>query len=441
MRVRFLACLLAVAASGSFPTPARAHEREYYFDRLDDSQGLVQNTIRVVTQTRDGMLWVVTQGGLHRYDGYQFDLFEHTADGLTSLPDSPITAVAEDDTGNLWVASSANGVSRLDPIGRVFTSFSLPEDAPQRYEREAVQALAFDADHRLWIGNRDGLEWLDPTTGKRERVGAESASEAIGAVTALQLASNGTLWIAASKGLSRVARNATRVEAVARDVVSDVRSLVEARDHSIHVGGSLGLHRVDPNAGTVEWLWRNPGKLPVTAISEDHAGRMWLAIRGEGLVAFDPRSKQDKWLRASEEMPEDLPQREINTLFVDRSGLLWVGGDSLGLARVDPDGATFRFILDSEASREHPSTNNIRALLEDADGSLWIGTDGDGLKRYDRKSQRFSYHDSAMETAFVADSSAPESTKSGSCRLCLPAAARPALRWRQRFPWIPCPLR
>ena len=148
MRVRFLACLLAVAASGSFPTPARAHEREYYFDRLDDSQGLVQNTIRVVTQTRDGMLWVVTQGGLHRYDGYQFDLFEHTADGVTSLPDSPITAVAEDDTGNLWVASSANGVSRLDPIGRVFTSFSLPEDAPQRYEREAVQALAFDADHR-----------------------------------------------------------------------------------------------------------------------------------------------------------------------------------------------------------------------------------------------------------------------------------------------------
>ena len=407
MRVRFLACLLAVAASGSFPTPARAHEREYYFDRLDDSHGLVQNTIRVVTQTRDGMLWVVTQGGLHRYDGYQFDLFEHTADGVTSLPDSPITAVAEDDTGNLWVASSANGVSRLDPIGRVFTSFSLPEDAPQRYEREAVQALAFDADHRLWIGNRDGLEWLDPTTGKRERVGAESANEAMGAVSALHLASNGTLWIATGKGLSRIARNSTRVEAVAREVVTDVRSLIETRDQSIHVGGSLGLHRIDPNAGTVEWLWRNPGTLPVTAISEDHAGRMWLAIRGEGLVAFDPRSKQDKWLRASEEMPEDLPQREINTLFVDRSGLLWVGGDSLGLARVDPDGATFRFILDSEASREHPSTNNIRALLEDADGSLWIGTDGDGLKRYDRKSQRFSYHDSAMETAFVADSSVP----------------------------------
>jgi ligand-binding sensor domain-containing protein len=244
---------------------------------------------------------------------------------------------------------------RLDPIGRVFTSFHCPRDAPQRYEREAVQALAFDADHRLWIGNRDGLEWLDPTTGKRERVGAESASEAIGAVTALQLASNGTLWIAATAKACRVLPATQpgwkRLRATwCRMFVAWLKPAI-IRSMS---ADSLGLHRVDPNAGTVEWLWRNPGKLPVTAISEDHAGRMWLAIRGEGLVAFDPRSKQDKWLRASEEMPEDLPQREINTLFVDRSGLLWVGGDSLGLARVDPDGATFRFILDSEASREHP---------------------------------------------------------------------------------------
>lgn len=129
---------------------------------------------------------------------------------------------------------------------------------------------------------------------KRERVGAESASEAIGAVTALQLASNGTLWIAASKGLSRVARNATRVEAVARDVVSDVRSLVEARDHSIHVGGSLGLHRVDPNAGTVEWLWRNPGKLPVTAISEDRrrADVAGDSRRGTGCIRSTKQTRQ-----------------------------------------------------------------------------------------------------------------------------------------------------
>ena len=406
-RVRFLACLLGVAASGSLPSPAQALEREYYFDRLDDSQGLVQNTIRVVTQTRDGMLWVVTQGGLHRYDGYQFDLFEHTADGLSSLPDSPITALAEDKHGNLWVASSANGISRLDPISRVFTSFSLPADAEQRYAREVVLALAFDANQRLWIGTRAGLEWLDPATGQRERVGTQPGGEDIGAVSALHVASDGTLWIVASNGLSRMARNTSTLEGVARGVVTDARSVIEARDRSIQVGGMSGLHRIDPASGAVEWLWRNPGTLPVNAISEDHAGRVWLAIHGEGLVAFDPQTKQGAWLRAIDDLPGSLPQREVTTLFVDRSGLLWVGGASRGLARVDPDGASFRYLIDNEASREHPSANNIRAILEDANGALWIGTDGDGLKRYERGSQKFTYHDNALRKAFAVDASVP----------------------------------
>ena len=80
---RVVAAMLAVV-----PLVASAHERAYYFERVSADEDLAQNTVNAMLQDRTGFVWVATQGGLHRYDGYRFELFQHNPEDPDSLPDS-----------------------------------------------------------------------------------------------------------------------------------------------------------------------------------------------------------------------------------------------------------------------------------------------------------------------------------------------------------------
>ena len=154
--------------------PLAATEREYYFERLDDEHGLLQNSIHSLFQDRAGYLWVGTQGGLHQYDGYRFKRYEHDADDPGSLPDSVVRAISEGTDGRLWIGTLTGGVARLDPARGVFEAFALAADAPSRNERESIQALAFDPARGVWVGTRHGLDLLDPSSRVRRTViGAE----------------------------------------------------------------------------------------------------------------------------------------------------------------------------------------------------------------------------------------------------------------------------
>ena len=73
-----------------------AAERRYYFDDNNSVQGLAQHTVHAFFQDRTGYIWIGTQGGLHKYDGYTYQLFRHVAGDSDSLPDSFVTALAQD---------------------------------------------------------------------------------------------------------------------------------------------------------------------------------------------------------------------------------------------------------------------------------------------------------------------------------------------------------
>ena len=400
--VRLLAPCLLIGLMVFGPLAASAIERDYFFDRLDNERGLLQNSIQALAQTRDGTMWIGTQAGLHQFDGYRFKVYEHDPDDPYSLPDSVISALAEDDKGRLWVSTSASGIARFDPQTSRFESFALPAEAAARNEREALSALAFDHLSGLWLGGRSGLERLDPDTGERQRILQENESNAIGAVRGIVISSDHTIWVAGNHGLWRVSANADQVERVDADVLEELHSIHESEDHAILVGSRLGLHRIDPASGKSRLLWGNESNNPVVAITEDGVGKIWMSVRGRGLVNLDPQTGKTHWIRSDRFLRGSLPPSEVTTLMVDQSGLLWVGSEALGLSKADPLGATFRLLVDNDRARDQGSTNNIRAILEDRTGRIWLGTDGDGLKSYSRDGGAFEYHDAALARAFDA---------------------------------------
>ena len=118
-----LGCLLSVfpciAAWGQTFTPQKVFGRYQQFIWLEE-HGLPQNSVTAIRRTRDGYLWVGTEGGAARFDGVHFTVFDHG--NTKGFKGSVIKALLEDRAGNLWLGADTGGLN-LYQAGR-FRFFS-----------------------------------------------------------------------------------------------------------------------------------------------------------------------------------------------------------------------------------------------------------------------------------------------------------------------------
>lgn len=97
-----LVCVLTVLLLPGLPAQMR-------FSHLDQRQGLSQNTATAFLKDKEGFVWIGTQDGLNRYDGYTFTVFRRDPKDTNSLCDNYVLSLAEDADGNIWMGTR-NGV-------------------------------------------------------------------------------------------------------------------------------------------------------------------------------------------------------------------------------------------------------------------------------------------------------------------------------------------
>ena len=95
--------LAAWLAPSALPLDPRKSLTQYSRTIWTQERGLPQDTIRAITQTKDGYLWLGTDEGLARFDGYEFVVYNKTNG---DLPDNSITALAAANDGGLWIGTS-----------------------------------------------------------------------------------------------------------------------------------------------------------------------------------------------------------------------------------------------------------------------------------------------------------------------------------------------
>ena len=318
--------------------------------------GLPQNTVNALAQTRDGFLWVGTSAGLARFDGVRFRAFG-LQDGLRSVH---ITALLEDQAGILWVGTSGGGLSRWEN-GRL-TPLALTDE----FAWADVIALAASPDDTLWVGTPQGLRRL--RDGVWSKVGPAEGLPAT-QIRALLQDSKGVLWVSVlMDGLFQSSSNRFVPVQGTPTAPTDAYSLLEDREGCIWAGAHDGLLWRGSEGG---WKLYDPTNgLPadnIESLAQGAHGTLWVGTRNSGLYFYSDEGFDRLTPRSG------LSGNNGHTLCVDREGAVWVGTTGEGLNRLTPR------LLRHWGEAEGLTQPKISSLAEDASGCIWAGKPSGGI--------------------------------------------------------------
>ncbi len=386
--------LFALLLLGLLPLPSPGLGREAVFDRYAARQGLSSSSVNAVVQDGHGFLWLATEDGLLRYDGYAFTTFPPPPGAMRSPEPEGIDSVCAGRGECLWAVTSQNRLLRFDTRRERWDSIG-PFTSGATGSAWPVTAVREDRWGRVWTGVlHRGVCWWDPVTRRSGcyRLVAELPGKPL-SVTALCPGRDGAIWAGtAHHGLFRidpvsgvVGRHFHRPGT--GDVLSHcaVACLAEGAPGELWVGtlGGGVLH-FRPE-GNVE---RDPAdEADVFALALDRQGRVWMGTN-RGLRRFNPADGRTAVFRSDPRDPLGLSSNTIISLFGDRSGNLWIGTQGNGLCRFDPHRIAFSLLQNDPHDPSSLGGNDVQSLCEGEAGTLWIGTMGGGLNRWDRVSGR-----------------------------------------------------
>ncbi|MDO7848484.1 two-component regulator propeller domain-containing protein [Hymenobacter sp. M29] len=377
---------------------------DFRFEHLTVDQGLSHSDAMAVTQDRDGFIWVGTNRGINRYDGYQLKSYKLPINPRNGLPSNRIKVLFTAPNGQLWVGAERAGLMRYDPDHDRFSSLGEQQvPGPDRNRaRELAQcdvtALATDSQHRLWVGTQQrGLFVL--TFGPQGRVLRlqQLPSPLATEINSLVIDGEDQVWVGTpTAGLLVVRANNPAL-------------LIQTTDFGPRLVRSLCLDpRGDLWVGTAhQVLWvpaanrraRHqldehplPQALPlVLTLHLDSFGRLWagtingLYVWEAGAItgAAPPVLPNPTLILPQDNVPYSLNSERVHQLYEDRNQVLWLCASAGGLNKVDLRQKNFGSLRRQLAGPVTPANNYINTIYkEEATNTLWLGT-RNGLAAYD----------------------------------------------------------
>ena len=375
-------CLATVASLAAGTPWARALEPGTPLAHLgrqawNVENGLPQNTVPVLLQTRSGYLLAGTELGLARFDGVGFRIFDHAT--TAGFPDAEIRCLlnaAKDGAGPNAGANSGDDiwVGTADGLVHLHNEHTVLLTVRDGLPSNAIRGLAQTTDGAIWVWTEAGLaRWA---LGRFETI-ALPASLPGGSLNSMAADGSGALWIGTTGGAAifRRGRWLPGPDGIAKSTPVTPSAFRAALVAAVS-GGDVLIAAANGVYLAHEGDWSrvlSRDQLPLDEVS-------FLARLASGVVAVATKSAvilaHDGRTIGQFSVSNQLPGTRIDAVYADREGCLWIGTNR-GLARIAIErGAP---VIELLPASDPLAAHAVVAFLEDREGDLWIGTETSGL--------------------------------------------------------------
>lgn len=331
----------------------------FKFDKLNIDDGLSSNTVNVIIQDKKGFLWVGTEEGLNRYDGFSFKIIKHKPGDKASLSHNLIWDMCIDKDGFIWIATDGGGLNKFDPVTETFTHFKHNPDDSTSLGSDVVQCVYVDKNNTVWAGtwggglckfNRDKNSFKHYVHNPHDKTSLSNDK-----IFTIFEDSKNNLWIGTDGGGASLFNSKTE-----------------------------GFTHFKNNPETPFSISSNS----VVCINEDKKGNLWFGTYGGGLCKFDSLTKKFTTYKNTQDV-NSISGNNIWSIYEDSRGLLWIGTLSNGINIFNPEQEKFTRLKNNPSDPTSISSDYLRKMFEDRSGVLWIGTVSGGLNKIDRKPGKF----------------------------------------------------
>lgn len=364
------------------------------FQQLSTANGLSQDTVNALTLDNEGFLWLGTQAGLNRYDGYQNIQITGTNNEFI---DVTITALFQDSKGNMWIGETIGGVHRYD-LASNHSELILSAEyiSDPNYTQEANE-ITEDSNGDIWFSLDESIvrySYVTQTTSREFVLPPEIVEHEI-------IRTHATLpdflIVGYTSGLvafNRQTKHTIEIPYLDEEDKNidniNVKRLVVDNSDNLWIGTVEGLFRISLTQ-LLSYLQNETSNLDVDLViperniwqmASDKHGIFHIAT-DIGYYQLDPTNKEAKLVFLPSDSRYFISDDTLKSVIVDKNNNIWLGSDNDGAIYWTQYATEFDNIFNQFGGRGDKvlSNNNVWSLYQQDDETLWVGTKN-GLNKY-----------------------------------------------------------
>ncbi len=334
----FIIAACALSFSSGALSASELQQDRFLFSSSDVADELSHPAVSGLLQDSTGLVWILTEEGLNRYDGKQNVVYRADRNDEDSLSSDSLFGVVEDPSGQLWFATGGGGLNRFNPTNNAFSTFRRSDDLLRSPYSNDLRSIAAAGSSGLWMGyNTGGVSYFDLATETFRHYLPKSGQPGYGVpVTRILELDTGDLLI------STLGQGVLRLN----------------KPESTFSRASIGFGSTDRFESSA---------VLSTLLSRD--GSLWVGTRSSGLFRFNDGEVEVFEEVISPSANESIPLLDVFDILETRNGDILVA-QSVGIARLDSSSNDF-FNIPMERDRDR--SLSISTLLEDSSGLIWAG--------------------------------------------------------------------
>lgn len=377
----------------TYASDAIETESDLRFRHLTVRDGLSINTVVKMVQDHHGFIWIATNDGLNRYDGYEFIVYKRQQNDESSLRSNYISALHVDKMGGLWVGTRA-GLHRYNEKADNFSHFPLKSGS---LLQDSIFSIVDDKDNnQIWIATLgSGIARFNKQSHQFKRYihdknNPHSISD--NSVYKLFRDSNDRLWLGNKhQGLSLYQPEIDGFKHYTPKAYPDLKhgrvyDILEDAKNQLWLGtrgGGLCQFTLEQERFTCyQHNINQPESISndhVYSLALDNQNRIWVGTMPGGLHIFNSREKSFLHYRYDPSLTDGINSDSSYSLLVDNTGLIWIGTLGSGINVVNPNNKQFGYVPPEPSRKDKLNSGAIFELFKDIEGKTWVGTSYGGI--------------------------------------------------------------